>query len=111
VGRQRDDPFAPVTFSGSGFANDFVKGKAKTVDTGYFYGPSNCLCDYFATNFWGDGSSSAAFIRRWPGFARYFLASGTHTYASQGDYTTTLSISDLWAHSASANGSAHVTPK
>lgn len=108
VGRQRDDPFAPVTFTNSGLANSLTEGKAAAVFTGFFYGPSNCTCDYFGTNGWGDSTSSAASIGHYPGFTRYFIMGGSHAYAEEGSYTTSLSVSDFWAGVASASGSSSV---
>jgi hypothetical protein len=109
LGRERDDPFAPS--SGVGYTNNFVKNKAKTVDTGYFYGPSNCTCDYYGLNNWGDGHTTLATMRRYPGFPRWFIISGTHTYTTATDFTTTLTYYDFFAHSTTATGTSHVAPK
>jgi hypothetical protein len=109
LGRERDDPFAPGV--AGGFSNNFVKNKAKTVDTGYFYAPSGCTCDYTGVNGWGDGHSSFATLRRYPGFPQYEILSGTHTYTTAANFTTALTDSDGFNHSASEGGTSHVAPK
>jgi hypothetical protein len=109
LGRQRDDPFAPGL--GIGYTNNFHKNKALTVDTGYFYAPSGCTCDYSGVNGWGDGQTTVATLRRYPGFPQYEILSGTHTYTTATTYTTALSLSDNFNHSASEGGTSKVAPK
>jgi hypothetical protein len=104
LGRNRDDPFAPSW--SSGYSNSYNEGSSANYYTGTFYGPSNCTCDYTATNGWGDGTSDGASLNNYsPG---YFALYGPHAYAEEGSYTTTLTASDPWGASASGNGSASV---
>ncbi len=107
LGRQRDDPFAPLFESG--FTNGFVEGAKKSVNSGYFYGASNCTCDYSGTNNWGDAVINGAGISPYPGFPDYFLLTGSHTYAEEGTYTTTLGVGDKWGDTASGNGTSSVS--
>jgi hypothetical protein len=104
VGRNRDDPFAPSWYHN--YSNGYTEGASADDYTGIFYGPSNCTCDYTATNGWGDGTSNAASLDNYsPG---YFALYGPHTYAEEGGYTTTLTAADNWGASAAGNGSASV---
>jgi hypothetical protein len=104
VGRNRDDPFAPSWVTSYG--NSYTEGASASADTGVFYGPSNCGCDYAVSNNWGDGTSVTPSLDNYaPG---YFLLFGPHAYAEEGGYTTTLTASDNWGNSASGNGSASV---
>jgi IPT/TIG domain-containing protein len=104
IGRQRDDPFAPAWVTS--YTNSYTEGASADDDTGVFYGPSNCACDYTVSNGWGDGTSSTPSLDNYaPG---YFLLFGPHTYAEEGNYTTNLTATDNWGNSASGNGSASV---
>jgi hypothetical protein len=104
LGRDRDDPFAPVWYYD--YANSFTEGAAQGVYTGIFYGPSNCACDYYAYNYWGDATSSSAGLSNYS--QDYFALTGTHTYAEEGPYTTTMDAYDNWGAAASGSGSSSV---
>jgi IPT/TIG domain len=104
VGRNRDDPFTPSWVTS--YSNNYTEGISANRNTGVFYGPSNCTCDYTVSNSWGDGASTTPSLNNYaPGFFQLF---GPHTYAEEGSYTTTMTAADSWGASASGNGSASV---
>lgn len=104
VGRNRDDPFTPSW--ATSFSNNYTEGASASRNTGIFFGPSNCACDYSVTTGWGDGTVSVPSLNNYaPGFFELF---GPHTYAEEGSYTTTMTATDNWGGSASGNGSATV---
>lgn len=104
VGRNRDDPFNPTWVTS--YSNSYTEGASANRDTGVFFGPSNCACDYTATDGWGDGTTSTPSLDNYA--TDYFLLFGAHTYAEEGSYTTTLATTDNWGFSASGNGAASV---
>ena len=104
VGRNRDDPFTPSWAASN--SNSYAEGASASRDTGVFSGPSNCICDYTVSNTWGDGTSNGLLLNN---YARdFFLLFGPHTYAEEGSYTNTMTITDLWGGSTSGSGSASV---
>jgi hypothetical protein len=68
--------------------------------------PAGTASDYTATINWGDGSNSAGTISAAPGGG--FGVTGSHTYASPGTYTTSVTINDTGGASATATSSANV---
>jgi hypothetical protein len=98
LGRERDDPFAP----GAGAYNNFFnEGASQYANTGFIYARSNCTCDYAVYNNWGDGvSDPATNLTPAPGFPLYYYTYGTHTYAEEGSYGTTVSAYDNFNSSA-----------
>lgn len=102
IGRNRDDPFAPSWVTS--YSNSYTEGTSASRNTGVFFGPSNCACDYTVSNAWGDGTSNVPSLNNYaPG---YFQLFGPHTYAEEGSYTTTMTATDNFGASASGNGSA-----
>src|SRR5439155_17692786 len=58
---------------------------------------------------WGDGTSSTAGAVTQPGgMGTAFVVSGSHTYAEEGSYTTTISITDKGGSTKSATPTATV---
>ncbi len=104
VGRQRDDPFAPSWYYS--YTSTYTEGSSSSPYTGIFYGPSNCTCDYYATNYWGDGGSNSASLNNYS--QNLFAMYGPHTYAEEGSYTTSLYAYDYWGGIATGNGTSSV---
>ena len=104
LGRNRDDPFAPSWYYN--YANNFTEGVSYGPFTGIFVGPSNCTCDYYAYNYWGDGGSNTASLYNY--LPTLFALYGDHTYAEEGNYTTSMYAYDYFGFSASGNGSSAV---
>ncbi len=71
--------------------------------------PGGTASDFNATINWGDGTrATTGTVAAAQGGG--FVVTGTHTYASTGSYTTTVSISDIGGSRASAQGTASVLP-
>ena len=70
--------------------------------------PGGKLSDFTATIVWGDGTSSSGTATAGDGGG--FVVNGTHTYASTGSFTTTVSIKDAGGSTATAQGTARVNP-
>jgi hypothetical protein len=105
VGRNRDDPFTPSWYYD--YSNAYTEGASSNAYTGIFSGPSNCTCDYYAYNYWGDGGADSASLYNYT--QGLFALYGPHTYAEEGNYTTTMYAYDLWGGAASGSGSAAVS--
>lgn len=61
--------------------------------------PQAVLSDYTAIINWGDGTTSPASLVNGP---NYVQASGTHTYAEEGNYNVTVTLTDAGGAAASA---------
>ncbi|HEV2415822.1 MAG TPA: choice-of-anchor Q domain-containing protein, partial [Candidatus Dormibacteraeota bacterium] len=61
--------------------------------------PQGVLSDYTATIAWGDGTTSAATLVNGPNLVQ---ASGTHTYAEEGNYSVTVTLTDAGGAVATA---------
>jgi IPT/TIG domain len=95
---------SPVNFTA--LAGTQFKGSVATFTDA---NPGGTVSDFSATINWGDGSSaSAGTVTAAPSGG--FVVTGTHTYASIGSFTTTVSISDVGGSRASAQGAASVLP-
>jgi hypothetical protein len=71
--------------------------------------PDAQASDFTATINWGDGTATTTgTVAAASGGG--FVVTGTHTYASTGSYTTTVSIADVGGSRASAQGTASVLP-
>ncbi len=68
--------------------------------------PAGVAADYTASIDWGDGSTTAGTIGSAKGGG--FAVTGSHTYASGGVYTTSVTISDVGGAKATASSSANV---
>jgi hypothetical protein len=84
--------------------HQFTGTVATFANTGY---PGNPVVDFTATIDWGDGTTDTGTVS---GLAGTFTVSGTHTYADEGNFTvtTTLSDDDAGTTSATAAGTASV---
>jgi len=71
-------------------------------------GPSEAVINYTASINWGDGAHTVGTIAAGPSTGS-FTVSGTHTYAKQGDYVTSIKIDDADGDTTSIAGSAHPT--
>lgn len=76
-------------------ANPFTGPVATFQDTD----PGGVITDYTATIDWGDGTTSPASLVNGP---NYVQASGAHTYAEEGNYNVTTTLTDAGGASASA---------
>jgi hypothetical protein len=68
--------------------------------------PNGAVGDFTATINWGDGQSSSGTLGAGTGGG--FVVSGSHTYADEGNYTVSVSITDVGGSSATASGSASI---
>jgi hypothetical protein len=103
LGRQSNDPFVPTEFGT--YSNSFTEGAFKTVKNSLFYGPSNCTCDYFGTDFWGDGGATGSIIAKaLIDGPNYFYTKGTYAYAEEGSYSPSAVINDLWGYNSAGSG-------
>jgi hypothetical protein len=76
--------------------NSFSGQAASFIDVGY---PNNSPSDFTATIDWGDGTTDAGTVSASNGI---FRVSGTHTYADEGSFTTTITVTDDAPGTASA---------
>lgn len=91
---------APITGTGeqqliTTEANPFTGPVATFRDSD----PAGVITDYTATIDWGDGTTSPAALVNGP---NYVQASGTHTYAEEGNYNVTTTLTDAGGALASA---------
>jgi hypothetical protein len=91
--------------SAQGTTFNATEGQSSTATVATFTDPdtSATAAEYSATIDWGDGSSSAGTVS---GGAGSFVVSGTHTYAEEGLYHVTVTITDI---DNAANNTATVT--
>jgi len=68
--------------------NQFSGSVATFTNTGY---PGNPASDFTATIDWGDGTTTAGTVSGSNGF---FSVSGSHTYADEGTYLTSVTVTD-----------------
>src|SRR6185295_15759829 len=69
--------------------------------------PGATPANFAATIAWGDGATTAGTIT---GAAGSFAVSGSHTYADEGAFTTTVTVTEISpAASGSASGTATVS--
>jgi len=99
------DPAAVPTVVGVSASEGAAFGNA-AVATFTDPGGAEVLTDYSATINWGDGTNSTGTISVSGGV---FTVAGSHTYAEEGSYTVSATISHDSAASASATGTATVT--
>jgi hypothetical protein len=99
---------APIAASGTTF--NATEGASFTGKVASFTDPdsSATAAEYSATIAWGDSSSSAGTISGPTGGP--FNVNGTHTYADEGTYAVTVTITDvdLPTNKATANSTANV---
>src|SRR6201995_2578074 len=80
-----------------------------TVATFTDANPLSQASDFTATIAWGDGTAATAGTVA-TNAGGGFKVTGTHTYSKTGSFTTTITINDVGGSSASATGTATVTP-
>jgi RHS repeat-associated protein len=82
-------------------------GVAFTGDVATFadQNPSGTVVDFTATIHWGDGRSSAGTVRPSTGG---FTVSGSHTYATNGTFTTRVNVTDDGGSTTPVEGTAYV---
>jgi hypothetical protein len=84
--------------------NTFVDGKASSATVATFVDPGSdgTAKDYAATISWGDGQSSAGMIQS--NASGGFDVVGSNTYAADGSFTITVTVTDAGGSEASAHG-------
>ena len=103
--------------TGSGFVALTINGTTVTAIEGATTGtipvatftdanPNAAASDFTATINWGDGSSTAGTIVAQSGGG--FAVDGTHTYADEGKYTVSVSITDVGGNTASTTSNANI---
>jgi hypothetical protein len=70
--------------------------------------PTAPLSDFTTTIDWGDGNSSAGTITQPGGVGTAFVVTSSHTYAEEGSFTITVSITDVGGSTVSAMSAASV---
>ena len=94
-----------VTLPALGTGQAFTEPVATFTDAN----PAAPLGEFTATIDWGDSSSSAGTVTQPGGTGTVFDVAGTHTYASSGGYTVTVTISDPGGASATVTDPALVS--
>ena len=102
------EPDAPLTATGKPVSGTAGTTLSSTVATFTDADPNGVASDYTATIDWGDGTAST------PGTVSAasgggFEVTGSHTYTTAGQYTTTVTINDIGGAKATATSSANVT--
>jgi len=99
---------APVSVTGTAVST--VEGSQFSGVVATFTDPDAAATsdEYTATINWGDGSSNSSGAIT--GASGSFAVSGTHTYAEEGSFTVTVTVTDadLSSNTAAANGTATV---
>jgi hypothetical protein len=126
---EEGSPTVTVTITDAGGANTTVTAAATVADAPLFASsgdlsvtegasfsgvlaffadtdPNGSASDYGATIAWGDGSTSAGQIDALGG--GYFTVSGGHTYAEEGSFPFSITITDAGHATATAGGTAAV---
>jgi PKD repeat protein len=83
--------------------SSFSGAVATFIDTGF---PDNTAGDFTATIDWGDGTTDAGTVS---GASGFFTVSGSHTYADEGSFTTTVTLADDAPGTASATATGIAT--
>src|SRR5207244_5613012 len=104
---------ADATLSATGsFTVSATEGSdpgSQTVATFTDANPAALLADFSATIDWGDGSSPTAGALSQPGSTgTAFVVSGSHTYAEEGSFTISVTITDVGGSTAPATSTASV---
>jgi large repetitive protein len=118
-----DDGGAATTVSGSAVIADAAltafTGADLTPNTGATISPSlgsfvdanpgAQSSDFTTIIYWGDGSNSAGTITQPNGAGDPFTVTGTHVYATPGDYSITTNVADVGGSAVTLTGSATVS--
>jgi parallel beta-helix repeat protein len=97
---------APLTATGASITATEGTSFSGVVATFSDANPGATLGDFSATISWGDGRTSAGTVSANGGG---FSVAGTHSYASSGPYTVTVSIADVGGSTATATSLALIT--
>ena len=97
---------APLTASPINFTAVAGAQFSGSVATFTDANPGPTVSDFTAKIAWGDGTTSSGTVTA--GTSGGFVVSGTHTYASTGSFTTTVSIADVGGSTGTATGTATV---
>ena len=95
---------APITAAGTSSSATEGGSFTATVATFTDADPAGTAAEYAATIDWGDGSSGPGTIA---GSAAGFSVTATHTYAEEGTFAITVTITDI--DNASSSATAHST--
>jgi len=102
---------APLTITG-GFtyaATEGAAGTAQTVATFSDTGGPESLSDYAATINWGDGSSASPGTLAVDANTGIFTVSGAHTYAGDGTFGVTVTVTHETAPAVTATSAADIS--
>ena len=84
---------APVLIANPGFTSTEGASATGAVAT-LTDGDSPARGDFTATINWGDGSQTAGTVAPVSGQPTHFTINGTHTYADEGNFTRTITVTD-----------------
>jgi hypothetical protein len=102
------DVLSGTASSITGTEGTSFSGQVATFNDSGF--PGNTASDFTATIDWGDGTTDTGAPVTVTGGAGLFAVSGTHTYADEGNFTVTVTLTDdaPGTASATAGGSASI---
>jgi hypothetical protein len=88
-----------------------TEGQSFSAQVANFVNPNaanTTPADFSATINWGDGTTSAGVVAN-PGASNIFTVNGTHTYADEGTFTVTVTLSDDAPGTATATATNSIT--
>ena len=100
---------AALSATGTPFSATQGTSFNSTVATFTDANPLSQASDFTATIAWGDGTAATAGTVA-TNAGGGFKVTGTHTYSKTGSFTTTITINDVGGSTASASGTATVSP-
>ncbi len=101
----------PPQLSGTGLNINGVEGGSFSGDVANFKDLDTSQTDiaFTASINWGDGTAPTTGAIAGDGAPGHFKVSGSHTYAEEGTYTTTITINDGDGESVAAGGKAFIS--